>query len=560
MSTGTSIEQRLKSQMDRVQVRLRPEAAREAYRAHRRHLVRSRSAAAVATAAVLALAAILTATGAIPLAAPPGGQPPSQVSNLPAGGGIPPASLQPAPPGDGLTVPQAAQDILWIHATITRSPASDSTVSNTFETADMNRMILYTPAGAPALDTASRHFEYYGAPADTVTTVSYQERAWSRDSMVASGRGPGVENNCQLVRPDGIAAVSFIPHPDAVRSIMGCPGLTVTRGLVIDGVSAIKITGWSVTMWVNASSYLPIQATMTSANPGPIYQGIGGLVPVEGRFVSQTVQYGFLPPTAANRAYLTAVTPHGFKGSTSQPGIAQPGSSVPAQPWTPPAGAIAPFGLSPVPAGNGLTAAAAKADILWVRSTTEANPASDTLLDNIFNYKSASSDLTYYPDGQPWDEDSEATFYASNGKLTSTHTVVNWQAKTYSVDYPLGGGAPVPVTQASCRTGLNLDFQHTPDAARALLGCANLTVKRGQAIDGIDAITITQGATTLWINAATCLPIQETVTNPKGHYPPAGYHSAPSPGQVYQYTYLPPTQANLAYLAAPVPPGFRHAS
>jgi len=47
------------------------------------------------------------------------------------------------------------------------------------------------------------------------------------------------------------------------------------------------------------------------------------------------------------------------------------------------------------------------------------------------------------------------------------------------------------------------------------------------------------------------------ITNPKGQWPPAGYNSAPSPGQTMRFTYLPPTPANLAYLSSPVPPGFK---
>jgi hypothetical protein len=54
----------------------------------------------------------------------------------------------------------------------------------------------------------------------------------------------------------------------------------------------------------------------------------------------------------------------------------------------------------------------------------------------------------------------------------------------------------------------------------------------------------------------TYLPIEAVVANPKGNYPPAGYHGAKSPGQVIQFSWLPPTPANLAYLSAPIPAGF----
>ena len=38
--------------------------------------------------------------------------------------------------------------------------------------------------------------------------------------------------------------------------------------------------------------------------------------------------------------------------------------------------------------------------------------------------------------------------------------------------------------------------------------------------------------------------------------PPAGYHSAKSPEQVFRYTYLPPTPGNLVFLGLPIPAGF----
>ena len=46
---------------------------------------------------------------------------------------------------------------------------------------------------------------------------------------------------------------------------------------------------------------------------------------------------------------------------------------------------------------------------------------------------------------------------------------------------------------------------------------------------------------TLWVNATTYLPIEAVVLNSNGNYPPAGYHSAKSPGQVIQFSWLVPT-------------------
>jgi hypothetical protein len=182
------------------------------------------------------------------------------------------------------------------------------------------------------------------------------------------------------------------------------------------------------------------------------------------------------------------------------------------------------------------------------------------MLDNIFNYRSASRDLTYYPDGKPYDDDSSAVTRAANGTLTSTDTVVRYDDRTYSFQASRGGDPAEHVPVASCTEGLNLDFQDVPDAARALLDCNGkdgLTVTRGKRIDGISAITIAvKGGQTLWINATTYLPIQQVSVNLKDQEPPAGFNSAPSPGTIEQFTYLPPTPTNLSYLVSPIPAGF----
>jgi hypothetical protein len=232
--------------------------------------------------------------------------------------------------------------------------------------------------------------------------------------------------------------------------------------------------------------------------------------------------------------------------------------------WTPPPGVIPPFGLRPAAPGDSLTPALAARDISWTRSTTQAIPASDTLVDNIFSYKTSSSDLTYYPDGKPWDEDSEATIPGRDGKPIDTHTVVDWGKRTYSVDTSPAidmTGSPSPqFPPGSCAAAAARGVYSTLDpavGARWMLSCPGVTVTRGLTFEGVGAVKLTSGhGQTLWVNATTYLPIEAVNVNPAGQYPPAGYHGAKSPGQVIQYAWLPPTPANLAYLAAPIPVGF----
>jgi hypothetical protein len=77
------------------------------------------------------------------------------------------------------------------------------------------------------------------------------------------------------------------------------------------------------------------------------------------------------------------------------------------------------------------------------------------------------------------------------------------------------------------------------------------------ALERVNAITIAtkDGTEKLWINATTYLPIQLVIVDSKD-LPPAGYNNAPSPGQVQQFTFLPPTPTNLSYLASPILAGF----
>jgi hypothetical protein len=324
MSAGTSIEQRLKSQMDRVQVRLRPDLAREAYRAHRRHRVRSRSAAAVATAIVIAGGATMAATGRVPFSAAPRVPGPSPAGGR-SGGLLPPASMPPPAPGDDLTAQQAAHDIFWQHIIMRATPATDTFVTNQYQYGTTTRLTMYSPDGAPKRDN-----EFTGATitdgtlASTTTSVDYQSRTWVREVSQGADTGgrlstpPALSGQrlCVEVQQMGLGAVDFMAYPDAARSLLACKALVAARGQRIDGIDAVTFSDAKIgeTLWVNAVTYLPVQLTdvfppggRTIPTPGPAtYANVG-----------ETIQYGFLPPTSANLPYLSAPLPAGFTGTTT---------------------------------------------------------------------------------------------------------------------------------------------------------------------------------------------------------------------------------------------------
>jgi hypothetical protein len=557
------IEQRLKAEIDRHPVLVRPELAREAYQAHRRHRVIRRSAGALGAATVIALAVTLAATGTVPFSAAPArpASPMSSVPPLPASG-IPDPSRVPIPPGNGLTAQQAARDILWVHTTDTADPASESQVRNGFNygvtggsPSIQSRNIAYTTDGQPYQDNSIVNTPEAGGVFTSITTVDYQHRTWVQHGHTSALARPGRGSACSA--PDGLGIlVDFTVHPDAARGLLSCPGLVITRSAEVGGIAAIKIADHrGIALWINAATYLPIKEVNVWNNSHLILT-----VPNGKRVTASTTEYGYLAPTKANLRYLSVPLPRGFTGSSTGMPTGQPVAT-----WTPPPGAIPPFGLRPAAPGDSLTPATAAGDIFWVHSTTQAIPASDTVVDNTFRYKTSSSDLTYYPDGKPWDEDFEATIPAPGGHAVSTHTVINWDKRTYSVD--TSPAVAVTVTPAppqfqpgNCATVRASGVYSALDpgaGARWMLSCPGVTVTRGLTFEGVGAVKLASGhGQTLWVNATTYLPIEAVVANPKGNYPPAGYHGAKSPGEVIQFSWLPPTPANLAYLSAPIPAGF----
>jgi hypothetical protein len=518
MSTG--IEQRLKAEMDRVPVAMPSDILSRAHRAYRRHRVITRSAAISGAVAVIAAVATVLSLAMVPFSAAPGKVQPA----TPPAGSVPRASLQPTPPPDSLTAAQAATDIFFVHYTTSTHKTVD-----TFYYGRDNRGITYNPDGSPATDNS------LSVETATATSVDYAGQIWeSQGVSVPPASGSQAASLCSTATRVGLYDEDVSQLRDA-SSLLTCPGLTITRGQRINGLDAIKISSGDDALWVNATTRLPI--TMEARHPTE----------------TDVWEFGYLPATRANLdSFLAVAIP---------PGFMQAGSlTVPLQPWTPPAGVAPPFGLRPVPAGDGLTASQAKGDVLWTRTTMEAIPASDTLVESTFSYKSAASDIRYFPDGQPWVDYSGATSRDPSGTLTWSRTSVNWQNRTYSIVSEAGSPTSAVQLTTCDDPQLYIDFQDTPDAARALLNCPGLKVTRGTSVDGIAAITIAAngpgGSQTLWINAKTFLPIQLVTVNPTGHDYPYGYKRAPSPGRVEQFTWLPPTPANLAYVAAPIPAGF----
>jgi hypothetical protein len=322
MSTGTQqagpgpedIAQRLKIQVDGYPVRLRPGLAREAFRAHRRHRAVRRSITAAGVAVVIAAGAAFLAAGTIPFGSSPGGRGPVgpvRPGVIPAQGTVPPASLQPAPPGNGLTASQAASDILWTRATYAGASGSGSfSEMDWFHYEGAMNTIAFSSGGKLVVEVQTTEATGpAGMPTSTTTTVDYVDRTWSRVAAPSAAGGfLHTDSLCQWAKNTGLVTIGYsaelVSNPALARELPGCLGLPITRGLRIGGVDAITITDKShVTLWLNATTYLPIQLVHPTTYSGEV----------------RLVQFGYLPPTSANLAYLAAYLPRGFTHGSGPP-------------------------------------------------------------------------------------------------------------------------------------------------------------------------------------------------------------------------------------------------
>jgi hypothetical protein len=166
-----------------------------------------------------------------------------------------------------------------------------------------------------------------------VTTVYYPGRAWWQ--RLVSGplpAAPSVDEQMALVTCN-ISRSAVLAHfewSSFIHDMLTCGSFTTVGHAAIDGVRVLKLAGhtkptssasatagvkattsFAETLWVNASTYLPVQLIWTM-NSSTSHQSLGHTSHQAGANTVQT-DFQWLPPTAANLAELAVNIPQGFR-------------------------------------------------------------------------------------------------------------------------------------------------------------------------------------------------------------------------------------------------------
>jgi len=271
---STDFEQRLRAEMEQVQVSPRPGLVNEAYRSYRgkRRLIRALAATGTAMAIAAGTAAGVAAATASPTAIP-------------------------------------AQTTAYIVSHVSSALATSDEISYTiisYGPPDNTQGVIYnwqygtrfrllseTASGRPEVDNWGQNL---GQPGGGQTIVVYPRRSWERYGT-APGSAAVPSFACQTYGTYFFALSLWEPADlsSFIESGLRCGAFHVAGHQRVDGIDTIKLTGIvdgrpAFTLWVDARTYLPVQMTGDGV----------------------AMQFRWLPPTQANLAQLTGTIPPGF--------------------------------------------------------------------------------------------------------------------------------------------------------------------------------------------------------------------------------------------------------
>lgn len=277
---STELADQLRQGIERMPAQVPADLIRTAYRCYRRRRAVAAIAAAGAAVAIGAAAAAFSLSGP----AAPGAQLTAYVVNRVT------QALDATSP----------DSIVFVRLTVT-PPNADMPPTEVWAGSDGHwRVKTLTRDGRPATDT-----ETYDTPSRyLIFQVDYTNRTWWRwvgPGDVTPGQEPA-HWSCSRGAPITYTT-SARDMTDELRTAMSCGWLKDTGTGEVDGVRAIRLTGpgtgtggsIATTIWVNASTYLPVRITTI----WPTY------------VVQEDTQW--LPPTPANLATMVPAVPAGFK-------------------------------------------------------------------------------------------------------------------------------------------------------------------------------------------------------------------------------------------------------
>jgi len=147
-----------------------------------------------------------------------------------------------------------------------------------------SKLAAYSASGRHVFDVAMR----IDNGIVTSTAVIYGSRTWwSGTSAVNTAGQSGCDEGDNVRLPGG----SGNPWPAFIRSQLACGAYAVAGHQMVDGVDALKLAGPYFSLWVDPSTYLPLEL---SGGPMQWY-------------------FQWLPATKANLAQLNEQVPVGFQ-------------------------------------------------------------------------------------------------------------------------------------------------------------------------------------------------------------------------------------------------------
>lgn len=320
---STDFERQLRAEMGRVAVRPRPGLVQAAYHRHRSRRRAARAAAVTGTAAVAAVGSVVAA----------GAAGTTGTSTLPA-----------------------AHTAAYVVSHVSSALASTNTIEYSYTVLRVasssapgakvaywdyggyygrQRTMVYTAAGQPYSDEADTRSpgQRPSAPDElTILHVEYTARSAAREHFTlppADWKPPGhpaTATGVPLCGAQGITGYSLDGTSagsvaSCMRELLASGTATVAGHQRIGGVDTIKIDltsrlplTWRQTLWVNPSTYLPVQmTTLPYSGDGYPYMHYPPLA--VGPFTEAVTEFQWLPPTPANLAQLNAPIPPGFRVS-----------------------------------------------------------------------------------------------------------------------------------------------------------------------------------------------------------------------------------------------------